>query len=131
MSTNNLAKKIGKYTKYQRKKRKLSINEFAQRVNLTPSFLLRLEQGSYKTVKFSVVQKLAKGFDLSLKDFLVKCEIIESSCTLPELSFFLREKYFFSKKLIEEVELFIDFLQNKYKDEISSLKSKHNKYWSK
>lgn len=132
MYTTESAFKIGKYVKYQRQKRGLSLNEFAEQVGITPSFLYRLESGSYKSVKFSVIEKLAQAFEIPVITFLQKCELAENSASsLPDISFYLREKYQFPTEAVEDIKLFISFIEKKYRTEMETLRKKHEDYWKK
>ena len=65
--------KIGKYIKYKRTQKKVSLNEFAKQADITPSFLLRLENGAYQSLKIDFIMKLAAGLQISLEEFLRKC----------------------------------------------------------
>jgi transcriptional regulator with XRE-family HTH domain len=123
--------KIGIYIKYQREKKKYSLSEFARITDLDTSFLLRLENGVYKSVKLDVLQKLALGFNMSLEDFMIKCKLIQNDQKkkMPTLEYYLKEKYQLPDEAIEDVKIMINVLENKYKDEIALLKKKHQKYW--
>jgi len=123
------AGKVGKYTKYQREKRGFSLNEFAKKIGVTTSFLLRLERGNYQNVSYDVLKKLAIGFEMSIEDFLYKCKLIESSSTLPPLEYYLKEMYQFPEDAINDIKLLIMLLKEKYKKEIKQLKGKHKEYW--
>lgn len=131
MKKDSIGARIGKYTKYQRQKRNLSLNAFAKKISLTTSFLLRLERGTYQNVKFDVIEKLAAGFAMTVEDFLLKCEIISYSQTVPPIEYYLKEMYQFPKDAIEDTKLFIDFLNIKYKKQIKELKTIHKNYWNK
>lgn len=121
--------KVGKYTKYQREKRGYSLNEFANKIEVTTSFLLRLERGTYQNISFNMIEKLAKGFDMSIEDFLYKCKITHSTAALPPLDYYLKEVYQFPEEAVDDVKLFIQFTKTKYKDKITELKMKHKEYW--
>lgn len=123
--------KVGKYTKYQRTKRAWSLNELAKRTGLTAPFLLRLERGSYKSVQFDIFEKIANGFEMTVEDFLEKCQIISGSHTLPPLEYYIKEKFQFPDEAIDDIKLFIALLKTKYKKQILELKEKHNIYWGK
>ncbi len=103
MNKLSVGEKIGKYLRYQREKRGISINELAKSMELTPSFLMRLEKGSYSNVKFDVIEKIAYGFQMTVEDFLEKCEIISRAEGLPPIEFYLRETYQLPKKAIDDV----------------------------
>jgi transcriptional regulator with XRE-family HTH domain len=123
--------KIGRYTKYQREKRGFSLNYFAKITGLTTSFFLRLEKGEYASISISAIEKIARGFDMTIGDFLHKCQIIESSHTLPPLEYYLKEKYQFPDDAIKDFKLLVRLLRVKYKKEISELKNIHEAYWDK
>ena len=124
------ASKIGKYVQYQRKKRKISINQFANRIGVTPSFLSRLEKGEYDSIKLSMVEKMAYGLKMSLIDLLKKIGINSDKSKLPEIDFYLREKYQFPKEAIDDVKLMIELVKKKYKSQIKQQKVDHKKYWN-
>jgi len=129
ISNSSIAEKLAKYTKYQREKHGMSLNEFAKLTGLTTSFLSRLEKKEYKDVKFDVITKLAEGFSMRVKDFLKKCEIIESHRPIYPLSYYFKELYQFPDEAIDDIRLFIKLLQQKYKKEIQLQKEAHKNYW--
>lgn len=128
-----IGRKIGQYVKYQREKNQHSLTEVAQNADLDPSFLLRLEKGKYNDIKFSAIIKLAKSFQMTTGDFILKCRLIEKINEPQQLSldYFLKEKYQLPAQAIDQIQLFIEFIQKKYRQEISSLKSKRAAYWKK
>lgn len=113
--------KIGKYVKYQREKRSLSINEFAKQCNLSPSFVARLEQSAYDTVTYDVIEKLAHGFSMLRRDLLYKAGLIRSTSKLPPIDYFLREEYQLPQEAIDTVKLIIEFMQFKHEAAIAEL----------
>ncbi len=125
------AQKIGCYLKYQREKRDLSLNELAQKSELTASFLFRLEKGEYQSVKLDVIEKLTKALDMSVTEFLEKCDITNSQLDLPSLPHYLKEKFQFPPEAISDCEIMIEVLQKKYQKEIQQQKKQHKKYWKK
>lgn len=131
MSVQTNGEKIGQYVHYQRSKRKLSLNQFAKNIKVDPSFLQRLEVGKYQGVGLNVLEKIAKGFDMSLEDLLRKSRITSYQHQLPKIEFYLREMYQFPDGAINECRSFISFLQNQYKKEIGLLKKQHDGYWKK
>lgn len=123
--------KIGKYTKYQRTKRGMSLNQFARTIDVDPSFLQRLETGFYQGISLDMLQKLALGFEMQIEEFLRKCRLSSYPQKLPTLKFFLRERYQFPEAAIDDCQSYIGFLQSRYKKQIASLKKKHKAYWEK
>src|SRR6266571_917985 len=111
-----MAQKIGKYIKYQRSKRKLSLNAFADTLELDPSFLMHLENGDYNTLKLDMVEKIASGLHMTMGDFLWKCQILNDRdrTYIPELDFYLREKFQFPDDAIEDVKLYLKLIKEKY-----------------
>lgn len=123
--------KIGKYIKYQREKRALSLSELAHSLGFAPSFLMRLEKGIYQTVKFDVIEKISRGLNMEVEDFLRKCEIIPLSFKYPPLEFYLKEMFQLPIEAIADVKMFIDFIKIKYKEEIKKQEQAHKAYWKK
>ncbi len=131
ISEGSIGEKIGKYTKYQREKQGFSLNEYAKKIGVTTSFLLRLEKGTYKNVSLKIIEKLAQGFDMPITDFLLKCRIVSASETLPPIEYYLKEMYQFLNEAIEDVKLFVSVLKIKFKKQIQELEAKHKEYWKK
>src|SRR5258708_22885494 len=129
INSDYVAAKIGTYIQYQRQKRELSLNEFAKLANITPSFLMRLENGVYQNIKFDAIEKLAASLQMTAEDFLRKCQVISSSEGLPPLEYYLKELYQFPEEAINDVMLFFSFIQEKYKNEIIEMKKAHTKFW--
>lgn len=129
----SVATKIGKYCRYQREKKNYSVNEFARKIELDPSFLLRLEHGTYNSIKFDVIEKIAAGFDMTVEDLLRKSQITTNTNTyqLPPIEFYLKEAYQFPDEAIDDVKLLIQLLKIKYKDKIKKMKDAHKKYWKR
>jgi len=123
--------KIGKYTKYQREKRKISLTGFAKNIGVDPSFLQRLEQGVYQGISIDVIEKLARGFEMRIEDFLRKCKISSYQRSLPTLEFYLREMYQLPPEAVADCMNYLAFLQHKYRQEIRDLKKQHTTYWKK
>jgi transcriptional regulator with XRE-family HTH domain len=126
------AAKIGAYIKYQREKRNKSLNEFAKLINVDPSFILRLENGVYQSIGLDVVEKIAEGLEMGLEDLLGKAGLLSRyKGELPEVEFFLKEKYQFPRQAIHDVIVFLKFVEERYKKEIERRRKVHKKYWSK
>lgn len=122
--------KIGKYIKYQRNKRGWSLQNLARKSLLTPSFLARLETGSYGNISYGAIEQLARGFAIPLLIFLKKCDLAEDRyISLPDYEFYLREKFQLPNKAVEDMKLFLALILKKYKKEITRLKTKHKQYW--
>jgi len=123
--------KIGKYVNYQREKRNLSLQDLAEKTGLTPSYLSRLESGAYTSPTYAAIESLAHGFGIPVYTFLNKCEIVdEIRIDLPDLDFYLREKFQLPDEAVEDLQLFLDFILKKYDQDIKVLKKKHRSYWT-
>jgi transcriptional regulator with XRE-family HTH domain len=121
--------KIGAYLKYQREKRKLSLVEFGKLLDIDASFLHRLEKGYYQSVSLDAIEKITNGLQMNIQEFLAKCEITPSRFSLPTAEYFYKEMYQFPDEAIADIQLFVKFLQEKYKHEIKLNKKKHEIYW--
>ncbi|MFZ5438049.1 MAG: helix-turn-helix domain-containing protein [Patescibacteria group bacterium] len=123
--------KIGKYVKYQREKRNWSLQDLAEKTSLTPSYLSRLETGTYTSPTYVAIESLAHGFGIPVYTFLNKCEIVdEIRIDLPDLDFYLREKFQLPDEALDDIHLFLDFIFKKYDQDIEALKKKHHSYWT-
>ena len=103
----------------------------AKIADITPSFLMRLENGVYQNIKFDVIEKISEAFQMSPEDFLKKCQVISGSVQLPPIEYYLKELYQFPEEAIEDVQLFFSFIEEKYKAEILEMKKAHTKFWKK
>ncbi len=120
--------KIGRFLNYWRKQNNLSLGAFSKSSNLTSSFILRLEKGDYRSVKFDVIEKIAKCLKMTEEDFLRHCEIIPSKRELPSLEYFLAEKYQFPPQAIEEVKLIIEFIRERNRRGIMASKKRRDEF---
>lgn len=59
----------------------LSPAELAKRSELDPSYISKLEDGAYKSLSIKVSKALAKGFGLTLKDFMDELGLFEEKNT--------------------------------------------------
>ena len=126
------AAKIGKYLKYQREKREKSLNEFSRILDVDPSFLLRLEQGVYHNIGFEVVEKLARGMDMAIEDLLGKAGLLSREADeLPEIEYYFKDKYQYPRQAIHDVQIFLKFVEVRYKEDIAKRRKAHKEYWSK
>ena len=126
-----LGRKLARYVKYQRAKRHLTIAQLAEAADLTPSYISRLEQGDYDSPTLEVIDRLAQALQMPLLVFLAKSQIIEYEKDLPDLPYYLHEKYSFPQQAIGDIELFLSFIKKKYRQEIKLFKRATRKYWRK
>jgi len=127
-----LGQKIGQYVKYQRDKRQLSIAAVAAASGLTSAYISRLEQGDYDSPTVDSLQHLAQAFQMPLTALLAKSGVAPvTKIDLPDLAYYLHEKYFLPPEAVADVELFVDTIKKKYAHEIDRYKKDSQKYWRK
>lgn len=110
-SKNSIAKKIGLFLKRYRKSNGISLNVLAEKADLTPSFVFRLEKNEYDDVKIGVVVKLAKALNMSLEDFLKRTQLIDCSQDLPEFAHYLKQKFDLPQDSIDQLTKMLEFIQ--------------------
>lgn len=72
----NITEEVGSRIRHQRKRRKLSQEQLAEKSDLHPSYIGQLERGE-KTPTIDTLYRITKGMDLSLSDFLKDLEIVD------------------------------------------------------
>lgn len=125
----SLGQKIGEYVKYQREKRQLTITQLAEDAKLTAAYISRLEQGDYDSPSLEACQQLSEALRMPLWAFLTKSGATDIPIDLPDLAFYLHEKYQYPPEAIADIELFVKFIEKKYQADIKRYHIEHNKYW--
>lgn len=125
----SLGQKIGAYIKYQRDKRKLTITELAERSRLTSAYISRLEQGDYESPSLEAIEQLAKALRMPLQAMLNKSGALNEPIELPDLAYYLHEKFQFPPEAIEDIELFIEFVKKKHQKAIKRYQAVGKKFW--
>lgn len=89
-----------------------SLQQLADRSNVTPSYLNRLERGERKTPTFSVLQHIAEGLDVDVNVLLgLDAKDTNEPLSLEEL-FFTNEIEFGGKQLTaDQKEVLLDIIQ--------------------
>jgi transcriptional regulator with XRE-family HTH domain len=59
----------------------LSQNALAEKAEVSPAFIYKLEAGEYTTLSIDKSRQLAKGLGLSFRDFLEAAGLLEDSST--------------------------------------------------
>lgn len=126
-----MVKELVTYVRYQRRKRGYTLQQFSDKTGLTPAYLSRLESDQYNNISLNACKALATGFDMPLLDFFIKCRVINSQTDLPEIGYYLREKYQLPEEAVEDVTLFFQFVLQKYQSQIKANRLAHQKYWEK
>lgn len=68
---------FGDYLRELRKSKGLSLKDLENRTEVTASYIHRLEHGSRKTPSIPVAERLARGLDVPVKEFLSKLKLFE------------------------------------------------------
>lgn len=106
--------KLGKIVKNYRDRLDLTLEQLNKKTGLSKGFISRLEKGDYdeKNISLNSIIKLARGFDIKVKEILDALNVIEQN-EPPSLRMYLREKYNISKN--EDADM-IENLINHFKE---------------
>jgi len=83
---------IDKEIKKLRMQLGLSPSELAQRADLTPAYISKLEKGEYKNFSLKTCKALANGFGMTLREFLEAISFIDKNENRPS-SYLIREAF--------------------------------------
>lgn len=92
-----------------RKSSGLTLDELAKKTTLSKSFLSKIENGEFdeQNVSLDTIIKLAKGFDVKVKEILSQLKVMNESPVTPPLKLYLRQRYGVSNqeavKIIEDM----------------------------
>ena len=110
----NIAKEI----KTLRTQLGLSPSELAQRANLTPAYISKLEKGEYQNFSLKTCKALADGFDMTLRDFLEAISFIDKNEDRPS-SYLIRQAFRsegYTDKEIEKIREYGEFIRKDKND---------------
>jgi len=111
-------KKLGTYLKTLRKEAGLSIREAAQKSEVAPSYLSKVEAGIFSTISIQSLIKLSKTYDVPPIAILKEAGLIESDeYDLPDLPQYLRAKYKLPPQAIRDMEFAKEIVDKKYQRE--------------
>lgn len=110
-------KKLGTYLKQLREESGLSIREVAQKSELAPSYLFKVEKGdSFSTLSFHTLLKLSKFYNIPIGALLKETGLVDSDeYDLPDFPQYLRAKYHLSAQAIRDMEFAREIVDKKYK----------------
>jgi len=109
--------KLGTYLKALREEAGFSIREAAQKSEVAPSYLSKLEAGdTFSTITVQTLIKLSKAYNIPPIAILKEVGLIDSDeYDLPDFSQYLRTKYHLSAQAIRDMEMAKEIVEKKYK----------------
>lgn len=108
--------KLGTFIKQIRIEKGISQEEVAVKAGLARSYISKLEDNKHKNPSAMVLVKLSNGLGVSYESILEAAGYLESinENNLPPLDVYLRTKYGFEEKAIEEMDFFRKMIKEKY-----------------
>lgn len=94
-------KKIGKKIKRLRQQQKLSQEIFAEKCNLSSSYISYIEQG-HKKISLNSIVKIAEFLNVAV-DLLLNEQKLENLCIEQKLNILISDCDFFEKQIIYDV----------------------------
>ena len=109
-------KKLGTYLKTLRKEAGFSIREAAQKSEVAPSYLSKIEAGdTFSTITVQTLIKLSKTYNIPPISVLKEAGLIGSDeYDLPDLPQYLRAKYRLPPQAIRDMEMAKEIVEKKY-----------------
>ncbi len=110
-------KKLGTYLKTLREEAGFSIREAAQKSEVAPSYLSKIEAGdTFSTITVQNLIKLSKTYNIPPIAILKEAGLIGSDeYDLPDFSQYLRAKFKLSPQAIRDMEMAKEIVEKKYK----------------
>jgi transcriptional regulator with XRE-family HTH domain len=106
---NTIAREIKKL----REQSGLTASGLAEKSDLSPAYISKLEDGQYKSLSLTTCKSLARGFGISLRDFLESINFLENNKNRPSsemISKSLRANGYTSSEIVKIME-YADFLR--------------------
>ncbi len=112
-------KKLGTYLKTLREEAGFSIREAAQKSEVAPSYLSKIEAGdTFSTITVQTLIKLSKTYNIPPISVLKEAGLIGSDeYDLPDFPQYLRAKYHLSPQAIRDMEFAKEIVDKKYQRE--------------
>ena len=109
-------KKLGEYLKTLREEVGFSIREAAQKSEIAPSYLSKIEAGdTFSTITVQTLIKFSKTYDVPPIAILKEAGLIDSDeYDLPDFPQYLRAKYHLSPQAIRDLEFAKEIVEKKY-----------------
>lgn len=108
--------KLGEYLKQLREEDGLSTRKAAEKSELAPSYISKLEAGdTFSTISVQTLLKVSKAYDVPPIAILKEAGFIDSDeYDLPEFAQYLRAKYHLSSQAIKDMEMAKEIVDKKY-----------------
>ena len=109
-------KKLGEYLKHLREEVGFSIREAAQKSEIAPSYLSKIEAGdTFSTITVQTLIKFSKTYDVPPIAILKEAGLIDSDeYDLHDFPQYLRAKYKLSPQAIRDLEFAKEIVEKKY-----------------
>lgn len=108
-------KKLGTYLKTLREEAGFSIREAAQKSEVAPSYLSKIETGIFSTISIQNLIKISKTYNIPPISVLKEAGLIGSDeYDLPGFPQYLRAKYHLSPQAIRDMEFAKEIVDKKY-----------------
>jgi transcriptional regulator with XRE-family HTH domain len=105
--------KIAQEIKRLREQLGLTPSELALRADLTPAYISKLEKGEYESFSLKTGKALAKGFGMTLREFLEAIKFIDRNEDRPSSQLISQafRSQGYSEKQIEKIKEYADFIK--------------------
>lgn len=104
---------LGKNIRKLRVSAELSQNSLAERANVSPAFVYKLEAGEYGTLSIDKSRQLAQGLGMTFRDFLEAIGLLDDTST-PKADLALTSalrKRGLNEGQVKKIVSFVDFIQ--------------------
>lgn len=109
-------KNLGKYLRTLREELGLSMRDVTNQTGLTPSYISKIEAGNtFKSINVDSLISFSKVYKIPITALLEEAGFLNKEDDLPQLSTYLKIKYNLSPQAIRDIEIFKEFVENKYK----------------
>lgn len=109
-------KSLGKYLRTLREELNLSMRDVAKQTDLTPGYISKIEAGNtFKSINIDSLIAFSKVYKIPVTALLEEAGFLDKEDDLPQLSTYLKVKYNLSPQAIRDIEIFKEFIENKYK----------------
>lgn len=125
-------KNFGNFLKDLRKKRGLTQTQLAKLVGFSKAHINKMEKGLYKNPSINLLANLSQGLKTNIEDLLATSGLIERrKSSLLELDDYLKKKFDFSDKEIDNIVSYINFVRRESKKKAKPQKPPPKKASSK
>ena len=110
-------KRLGIYLKQLREETGLSIRKAAQKSEIAPSYLFKIEGGkTFSTISIHTLIKLSTAYNIPITALLKEAGFVQDDeYNLPEFSQYLLAKYNLTPQAIQDMEIAKEIVEKKYK----------------